>query len=826
MDAVMLLHTTFNRSRAVSHLAAAAVALVGAGVVLTWAMQLSPPDIALLRGITVKTNTGICLLLSGVALWMLLESSRRVWAANVARGASALVVAIAVLTLSEHFWGWDLGIDQLFFHEPPGELATTSPNRMGLPACICFTLAGMAILLLVGDTRQRSWRVDLAAAMAMTLGFIALLPTMGYLYGASQLYAIAGLTGIALPTAVTFMILSAGILTASQGGRFHTLLTSNSAGGVLIRRLLWPALFLPPLLGYLRTLGEGAGFYDAPFGRAILITSFVILFTGLVLWSGHVLDRIDYERSRATRWLGSIVESSEDAIVAKTLQGIVTSWNPSAERVFGYTAKEMIGQSVLKIIPPEGLEEEAQILARLKAGERVEHFETIRVAKDGRRLQISLTISPIKDPSGIIIGASKIARDITQEKERQAEREAILAAEHAARRDAEQASRMKDEFLATLSHELRTPLSAILGWSQLLRRTEADPRQLEQGLDTIERNARMQTQLIEDLLDMSGIISGKVRLDIQSVDPIVFVEAAIETVMPSAQAKGIRIEKILDPAAGPISGDPNRLQQVVWNLLSNAIKFTPRDGKVQVVLQRVNSHIELIISDTGMGIRPEFLPHVFERFRQADSSSSRKHAGLGLGLAIVKQLVELHGGSVLAASEGENKGTSFTVFLPLTVVRQTPEDPHRRHPDSMDSRARVFRRSNLAGLTILVVDDEPDARELVRRVLEECEAKVITAGSADEALRLLADIDRPNVLVSDIGMPEMDGYELLRRIRATDRGDARIPAIALTAFARSEDRTRALRAGFLVHIAKPVEPSELVATVASVSGRSDDSESS
>jgi signal transduction histidine kinase/CheY-like chemotaxis protein len=400
------------------------------------------------------------------------------------------------------------------------------------------------------------------------------------------------------------------------------------------------------------------------------------------------------------------------------------------------------------------------------------------------------------------------------------ERKQLLDSERTARNEAERASAMKDEFLATLSHELRTPLSAILGWAQVLRRQFKDTPALEQGLETIERNARVQAQLIEDLLDMSRITSGKLRLDIQPTEPARFVEAAIDTVAPAADAKGIRIEKVLDPLAGPVSGDPGRLQQVIWNLLSNAIKFTPKDGKVQVILQRVNSHVEISVADTGIGIAREFLPHVFDRFRQADASTTRTFGGLGLGLSIVKHLVELHGGTVRVKSPGENRGTTFTVDLPLMIVHRAEPAAEREHPKGPKAVPLEFERTDLSGIKILVVDDEPDARDLLRRVLSDCEAEVITAASAAEALVLVAE-RRPDVLVSDIGMPDTDGYELLRRVRllGAARG-GRLPAIALTAFARSEDRTRALRAGFLVHVSKPVEPAELVATVASVVGRS------
>jgi signal transduction histidine kinase/ActR/RegA family two-component response regulator len=382
---------------------------------------------------------------------------------------------------------------------------------------------------------------------------------------------------------------------------------------------------------------------------------------------------------------------------------------------------------------------------------------------------------------------------------------------------AERASSTKDDFLATLSHELRTPMNAILGWSQVLQRTEVNAEGLKKGLDTIERNARAQIQLIEDLLDMSRITSGMLRLDVQPVELVPVIESAIETVRPAADAKEIRIKKVLDPGTGPISGDPHRLQQVVWNLLSNAIKFTPRGGKVDVVLERVNSHLEISIADSGIGIQSKFLPHIFERFRQADTSTTRTYGGLGLGLSIVKSIIELHGGTVAASSAGDGLGTTFTLSLPLTSVLRK-SDVGLRHPEGSDSAA-AFDHPDLSGIKVVVVDDEEDARDLIQRLLEDCGARVITVANPLEAL-VVIESERPDVLVSDIGMPIIDGYELLKRVRALGpaRG-GRVPAIALTAFARSEDRTRALRAGFLVHVSKPVEASELAATVASIAGR-------
>ncbi len=396
------------------------------------------------------------------------------------------------------------------------------------------------------------------------------------------------------------------------------------------------------------------------------------------------------------------------------------------------------------------------------------------------------------------------------------ERESLLESERTARAETQRVSLMKDEFLANLSHELRTPLNAILGWSQVIASGKATDADLKQGMETIQRNARDQARLIEDLLDVSRIVSGKVRLDVQETDLSVIVQQALDTVRPSAEAKGLRLRQIIDPSIASVSGDPNRLQQVVWNLLSNAVKFTPKGGKVDVILQRVNSHVEITVTDSGIGIEPEFLPFLFERFRQADSSTTRTHSGLGLGLSIVKQLVELHGGTVQATSRGENKGATFIVSLPLVPVRS---EASREHPTTPSVVAVHSDPIDLTGVRVVVVDDEADARELIKRVLTQCGADVRCAGSALQALEVLKT-NRPDVLISDIGMPHIDGYEFIRRVRQLPPLEGRrLPAIALTAFARSVDRTRAIMAGYQMHMAKPIEPQELVATVASFAGR-------
>ncbi len=517
--------------------------------------------------------------------------------------------------------------------------------------------------------------------------------------------------------------------------------------------------------------------------------------------------------------LAAIVESSDDAIISKNLQSIIMSWNAGAQRIFGYTAEEMIGQSIYTLIPAERRGEEDNILAKISRGEPVSHLETVRVAKDGRQISLSVAISPIRDLTGKVVGASKVARDITERKQAEARQ---LETERAARAQAEHASRMKDEFLATLSHELRTPLNAILGWTQVLRGDPANTEDMEAGLATIERNSRAQTQIIEDLLDMSKIISGKVRLDVQPLDLAAAVRAAVETMQPAAHAKSIRLQAIIDPEASIISGDPNRLQQVFWNLLTNAIKFTPKEGHVEIELARVHSHLEVSVTDSGEGIAPEFLPYVFDRFRQQDASTTRRHGGMGLGLAIVKQLVELHGGSIHVDSAGLGQGTTFRVMLPLSALRPDPDLPgEERAPRSAGAGDAMPHAKflDLTGISVLVVDDEADARALIKRLLEDRGAIVRMAGSVAEAFALL-EAERPDVLVSDIGMPGEDGYALIRRVRALPaQAGGDVPAIALTAYARSEDRLKAIMAGFQMHLAKPVEAAELLAQIASVAGR-------
>ncbi len=421
-----------------------------------------------------------------------------------------------------------------------------------------------------------------------------------------------------------------------------------------------------------------------------------------------------------------------------------------------------------------------------------------------------LDVRAYPTPEGLAISF----QDITARKQAEGDLERALAGERAAREEAERLGHVKDEFLATLSHELRTPLNAVLGWAHVLRSPKSTAEDLARGLDTIERNARLQANMVSDLLDMTRIISGTLRLEVGAVNLQAVIAAAVDGITPTAIAKGVRVQHTLDARIGTIRGDSDRLQQVFWNLLSNAVKFTPAGGRVHIVLEQVNSHVEVSVEDTGVGIDRDFLPYVFDRFRQADSSMTRRAGGLGLGLSIVRSLVEMHGGSVRAKSPGLDQGSTFVVALPRPVVRDDDS-----HPKLTAAPSRIANDlPKLEGIRVLVVDDETDARTLLARILEDREAEVTGVRGAAEALALLRR-ERFDVLVSDIGMPDTDGYQLMRIIRDPANGfDVALPAIALTAFAGAGDRQLALLSGFQQHIAKPVEPRELIAAIASLVG--------
>jgi hypothetical protein len=523
-----------------------------------------------------------------------------------------------------------------------------------------------------------------------------------------------------------------------------------------------------------------------------------------------------------------LVEGVRDyAIFMLDANGRIVTWNVGAERIKGYTASEIIGQHFSIFYPSDAKESrwpEHELQVAAEKGSFVDNGWRLR--KDGTTFWANVTITALRDDTGHLLGYAKLTRDMTQTKRVEAmelanqQREEMLDAERSARMAAQRATRVKDEFLATLSHELRTPLSAILGWTQVLLRGESPkgPDEQKRAIEVIDRNARAQVQLIDDLLDLSRIMTGKIRLDLHQISFAGVVEAAMDSAMPTADAKGIRLKAILGATQDIVSADATRLQQVVWNLLTNALKFTPKGGQVQVLLQRVNSHLELSVSDTGVGIPASYLPQVFDRFSQKDSSTTRTFGGLGLGLAICKQLVELHGGTIRAASQGEGMGATFSVQLPLSIVQLKDESSPRIHPTAETAPGEMLSLPRLEGVHVFIVDDEPDARDLLRTVLEDQGAKVTRFGSAQDALAALKTT-KPAVLLCDIGMPKMDGYQLIRTLRAEESRSERIPAVALTAFARAEDRKRSLAAGYQAHLAKPFDVGELILVIADLVGR-------
>jgi PAS domain S-box-containing protein len=516
-------------------------------------------------------------------------------------------------------------------------------------------------------------------------------------------------------------------------------------------------------------------------------------------------------RREAQERIVGIWESITDGFIAFDRDWRYIYINAAAESI-GLRRSELLGRTIWEAFPDLlGTEFETQF--RRAAAERTPmEFEYCHPAW-GR--WFNSKVFPAADG-----GVTVYLRDVTERMLAEEERARLLENERAARRQAEEASRLKDEFLATLSHELRTPLNSISGWAGLLRTSTFTDEQAERALETIERSARSQNQLINDLLDVSRIITGNMRLDVEPVRLGSVIAAAVESVRPSAEAKGIRLSALLDPAADMVSGDAERLQQVVWNLLSNAIKFTQKGGRVQVRLERVDSHIEITVADNGQGIKPEFLPHVFDRFRQEEGGTGRQHGGLGLGLAIVRHLVELHGGTVHASSAGVNQGATFTIMLPVTPLRKA--GPNEKLEAGYESAAPVKKTPSISGARVLLVDDDADGRELVGEMLAQGDAETRSAGSAAAALAIL-DEWRPDALISDIGMPGEDGYALIEKLRKRERerGERRIPAIALTAYARVEDRLRALSAGYQAHVSKPVEMTELLTVIASLLNRTD-----
>jgi signal transduction histidine kinase/ActR/RegA family two-component response regulator len=681
-------------TRLIAISAAAFSAFFGVVGMSGWIVDSTALKTGFIGDVVMKTNAALGLCSLGIAAACLHRRERPTWQTILGRTAAALASIIGGLTLLQHITGFDLGIDQLLFDEPPNQRATTSPNRMGPPASTSLTLLGIGWFNL---ERRTARNISPSQWLAIAVGAITLLSVIGYATGAPQLYGVARFSGIAASTAAALFMAAIALLLARPKASPAAILVVDDAGGHIARRMVPASILLPIAVGWLLTRGQRLGFYDVSFARALMLLVLILLFTAIVSQVALRLSNVAAARRKA---------------------------------------------------------EEALILARGNA--------------------------------------ERLA----------AERSQLLESERAARADAERAARMKDEFLAIVSHELRTPLNAILGWATIAKQSEKLPTELARPMEVIQRNARLQAQLIQDLLDVSAIINGKVRLEIAIVDIAQVLSAAIAAIAPSAQAKTLELKSQLEEGLF-VEGDPKRLQQLFGNVLANAVKFTQASGFIEITTRRVHGCVEITVKDSGIGIRPEFLPNVFDRFRQADGGTTRRHGGLGLGLAIVKSLAQLHDGNVRVESPGEAQGTTFIVELPCV------EEPSDRQEPA--ARSRSSSSIELHGVRVLVVDDAPDARDVVGRILEECGMQVTLAESAEAALQVI-DRERIDVLISDISMPDQDGYELIRKVRERFPADT-LPAIALTAFARAEDAKRALDAGFQLHRTKPVEPQLLESSV-------------
>lgn len=525
-------------------------------------------------------------------------------------------------------------------------------------------------------------------------------------------------------------------------------------------------------------------------------------------------DNSSLEAPFAPYWLPAIIESADDAIISKTLQGIITSWNRSAERIFGYTAEEIIGKPVLLIIPPELQDEETLILSKIRAGDRVDHFETVRVRKDGRRVDISLTVSPIRTPDGQIIGASKIARDITDKKRAEHERQLLLKEAENARHEAEMANRAKDNFLALLSHELRTPLHSMRGWLSMLSAGLLNEQQKVKALEVILRGIDSQNALVEDLLDVSRIVSGKMSIVHEKISLVAVLSNVIEQMGPMASEQDIQLSTDIDTSVDEIVGDSIRLQQIVANLVSNAIKYTPPGGRIDVTSKRDGESALIEVADTGVGIAPEMASRIFERFEQGDNSSRRSFGGLGLGLTIARHLTELHGGTISVDSKGEGKGATFSIRLPLMKSFAAP------YRNSFASLSPDRQNAPLNRTRVLIVEDDHDSLEMLRLVLENSGAEVTSVDRSQKAVDELGR-NKFDVMISDLGLPGMDGHDLIREIRGPLGIDAtELPAIALSGYVAEDDRHRSLSNGFQMHLQKPLDVSTLAATIRELLDRS------
>ena len=793
--------------------------------------------------VTMKANTSVCLMLVAVCVLLIRDRSASTIKRRVAQICAAIVAVVGLTTLSQHVFGWNAGIDQLLFHESRQEAGLSFPGRMGVAASLNFSFLGPALVFI--DARSRRWfRVSNISVLMVVV--ITLLVFLYYFYGIEQGEPIAFYFTIAIHTVVAFLSICAAILlTRPERGVVSTLL-GNSPGSVVARRM-WPALLLIILLGWIRTIARTQGWFGPGFGTAALILAILLLFIGLMWWTAISLNRTDRERHLVNL---ALRESEARLTVLVRVSELIRTVHDPFE--LSYTVAETVGRhlNVRRCLFNEtDVERDLEIVhrdycdgAESVAGEhRISDYSSITSLEMERGITVVNTDSKIdprtaadyqrsyeangerayvavplmregrwvaslwasddkprewnKEELSLLQTVAERTWTAIEKLRAEDEREQLLQREQEARDAAEKANQLKDEFLATLSHELRNPLNVILGYSELLLRLPEiqQSTRLNRMADALRRNAQSQSQLINDLLDLSRLQRGKISLNHEPVSLAAVIDNAVETVRADASAKGVDLRLNVGDQLLLVDGDRLRLQQIAWNVLNNAVKFTPAGGNIEISLSNESDNGVLVVKDTGQGIDPRFLPHVFEMFRQADGSNRRRHGGLGIGLALVKQLVQLHGGSITAESDGPGEGSRFTVRLPLMSDTALA---------AAGVSAGAVELNVLSHTSFLIVDDSEDTIAMLDELLKVGGANVRSATNGADALRI-AEQNEFDVILSDISMPEMDGFEFLQRLRQIN-GREHVPVIAITGFGRSGDIERARAAGFYSHLTKPL----------------------
>ena len=786
--------------------------------------------------VTIKANTAVCLMLAAVSLFLIEDREAATARRRISQLLAAIVAVVGLVTLSEHLFGWNSGLDQLLFHETQHEAGLSFPGRMGVAASLNFLLLGIALLFL---SARRWFRVANSAVLFVIA--ITLLVFLYYFYGMEKQDAVAIYFTIALHTVIAFLSLAGAVLLARPERGVVTALLGNSPGAVMARRM-WPAFVILILLGWIRTLTRNAGWPSFGFATAIFTLGVLVLLAGLIWWTAVALNRIDRKRHLAEGRLEVLVRVSElirtqhdpyelsyavaetvgrnlkvrrclfnETDIERDLEIVHRDYCDGAESVAGehriseyssITSHEMeLGKTVVNYDSKTDPRTAADYQRTYEPnGERA--YIAFPLLREGRWVA-SMWASDdqprqwTKEEVSLLQTAAERTWIAIEKLRAEAERERLLKSVQEARDAAEKANQLKDEFLATLSHELRNPLNVILGYSELLLRMpeiEGSTRLIKMG-EALRRNAQSQSQLINDLLDLSRLQRGKISLNLETVSLAAIIDSAVETVRTDAAAKDIEIRLQTGDQLLLVEGDRLRLQQIAWNVLNNAVKFTPAGGRIEIGLRSDGDEAVLLITDTGQGIDASFLPHVFEMFRQADGSNRRRHGGLGIGLALVRQLVQLHGGTISAESDGSNKGSRFIIRLPL--LRETPSLPSSSLVTAGMVELEVFSQTSF-----LVVDDSEDTIAMLTELLRVAGARVMTATNGADALRLAKENDF-DVILSDISMPEMDGFEFLQRLRKID-GRENVPVVAITGFGRSDDIARASAAGFHSHLTKPL----------------------